>query len=88
MLGSLLAGPEPATVRVAQATDTVQVVLADIVQMKSIEKKFWSRFDGFLEFGFSFARANSATNYTLAIQIDYRATDWVFGCALDSRLQT
>ena len=88
LLGSLLAGPEPGTVRVAQATDTVQVVLAEIVQMRTIDKQFWSRFDGFLEFGFSFAKANSATNYTLATQIDYRATDWLISFALDSRLQT
>ena len=88
LLGSLLAGPEPGTVRVAQASDTVQVVIAAIVQMRTIDKQFWSRFDGFLEFGFSFAKANSATNYSLATQIDYRATDWLISFALDSRLQT
>ncbi len=88
LLGSVLAGPEPGTVLVAQASDTVQVVLAEIVQMRSIDATFWSRFEGFVELGFSFAKANKATNYSLVAQIDYRATDWLIGYKLDSRLQS
>lgn len=88
LLGSVLAGPEPGTVLIAQPSDTVQVALASIVQMRSIDRTFWSRFDGFVELGFGFQKANSATNYSLVAQVDYRATDWLIAYKLDSRFQS
>jgi putative salt-induced outer membrane protein YdiY len=85
--GRLAPGPEPGTAYVMTAADTVVIPLADFVEMVSVEGKFWSRFDGFLEFGFSFAKANSATNYNLAMTIDYRAPKWILGFDANSRLQ-
>lgn len=87
LFGSLLPGPEPGTVRVATATDTVQVALRDIVEMSSVNRTVWSRFDGFLEFGFNYAKANNASNLNFATNVTYRAPKWILGLNLDSRFQ-
>lgn len=88
VLGSLEPGSAPGMVRIISEVETREVSLSSIVQMTSIDKGFWSRFDGFLEFGFSFAKANSVTNYTLATRVDYRGTKWASAFAFDSRLNS
>ena len=86
--GSLEPGEEPGTVRIVGAAGTREIPLARIVQMVSIDESFWSKWDGFLEFGFSFAKANSVTNYTLGAQAVYRGPQWAGSLALDSRLNS
>ena len=86
--GSLEPGEEPGTVRIVSASGTQEIPLARIVQMVSIDESFWSKWDGFLEFGFSFAKANSVTNYTLGAQAVYRGPKWAGSLALDSRLNS
>ena len=88
VLGSIEPGSDPGSVRIVGDDGTREVPLASVVQMTSIENGFWSRFDGFLEFGFSFAKANSVTNYTLGTRVDYRGTKWASGFAFDSRLNS
>lgn len=86
VFGSLEPGSEPGTVRIRFASgEALEVPLARIVTLTSIDETFWSRLDGFLEFGFSFAKANSVTNYTLAAQVSYRGEKWASGFKLDSR---
>ena len=87
LFGSILPGAEAGTVRVVTVSDTVDVALADIVAMTNVNKTLWSRFDGYLELGFNYAKANNATNFTFATEIDYRAPKWIFGFSLDSRFQ-
>jgi len=86
--GSLAPGEEPGLVRIVSADGTREVPLASIVQLTSLNASFWSKWDGFLEFGFSFAKANSVTNYTLGAKADYRGERWAAGLALDSRLNS
>jgi hypothetical protein len=86
--GTLEPGTEPGTIRIVGDTDTRQVPLASIVEMTSISASFWSKLDGFLEFGFSFAKANNVTNYTLATKVDYRGTKWASTFTFDSRLNS
>jgi len=88
LFGTLEPGSEPGTVRIVGDAGSREVPLASIVQMTSIESGFWSRLDGFLEFGFSFAKANNVTNYTLASQVNYRGTKWASGLSFDSRLNS
>ena len=86
--GTLEPGEEPGTVRIVGATGTQEVPLVRIVQMVSLDDSFWSKWDGFLEFGFSFAKANSVTNYTLGAQFVYRTENWASSLTLDSRLNS
>ncbi len=86
--GRLAPGSEPGMVRIVDAAGAREVPLASIVKLTSIDDTFWSRWDGFLEFGFSFAKANSVTNYTLGARADYRGEKWAGGLTLDSRLNS
>lgn len=87
LFGSILPGTEPRTVRIVTAGDTVDVAIAEITQMTNVSRTLWSRFDGFVEFGFNYARANNATNLNFATRIDYLAPKWRLGLSLDSRFQ-
>lgn len=87
LFGSISAGPDSGRVRIATATDTVEVGIAEIVRMTSVNRTVWSRLDGFVELGFNFARANNATNLNFATRLDYRAPGWFVSLALDSRFQ-
>lgn len=87
LFGSLLPGTEAGYVRVATVGDTVDVAIADIVKMTNVNKTLWSRFDGYVELGFNYAKANNATNFNFATVIDYRAPKWLFGLGFDSRFQ-
>jgi hypothetical protein len=86
--GTLEPGEEPGTVRIVGAAGTLEIPLVRIVQMVSLDDSFWSKWDGFLEFGFSFAKANSVTNYTLGAQFVYRGENWASTLTLDSRLNS
>ena len=87
LFGSILPGAESGTVRIATGSDTVDVVIAEIVKMTNVNKTLWSRFDGYLELGFNYAKANNATNLNFATRVDYRAPKWIFGLGFDSRFQ-
>jgi hypothetical protein len=87
IFGSILPGTESGTVRIVTISDTVDVAIADIVKMTNVNKTLWSRFDGYLELGFNYAKANNSTNFNFATKIDYRAPKWLFGVSLDSRFQ-
>ncbi len=86
LFGSILPG-ESGTVRIATLSDTVDVAISEIVKMTNVNKTLWSRFDGYLELGFNYAKANNATNLNFATRIDYRAPKWIFGLGFDSRFQ-
>lgn len=87
LFGSILPGTESGTVRIATLSDTVDVAISEIVKMTNVSKTLWSRFDGYLELGFNYAKANNATNLNFATRIDYRAPKWIFGLGFDSRFQ-
>ncbi|MEJ2483331.1 MAG: DUF481 domain-containing protein [Gemmatimonadota bacterium] len=85
IFGTLAPGSEPGMVRVVTADGAWDVPLVRIVTLTNLKKSFWSKWDGFLEFGFSYAKANNVTNYTLGARADYRGERWAGGLTLDSR---
>jgi len=86
--GTLAPGSEPGTVRIVTADGEREVPLVSIVALTNLKSSFWSKWDGFLEFGFSFAKANNVTNYTLGARADYRGERWAGSLSLDSRLNS
>ncbi|MCL7965821.1 MAG: DUF481 domain-containing protein [marine benthic group bacterium] len=86
--GRLAPGSEPGMVRIVTAEGAWEVPLRRIVTLTNLKTSFWSKWDGFLEFGFSFAKANNVTNYTLGARADYRGEHWAGALSLDSRLNS
>jgi putative salt-induced outer membrane protein YdiY len=71
--GSLTPDPNTkATVRVAGTS----VPLAQVSAVQPFERKFWSRFDSGLDFGYSMTRTNSATQLSLGSNLSYRDANY------------
>ena len=83
--GRLAPGSEPGMVRIVTTDGASEVPLERIVTLTNLKSSFWSKWDGFLEFGFSYAKANNVTNYTLGARADYRGERWAGSLTLDSR---
>lgn len=49
------------------------VALAEVVRLLPLEASFWQRVDGHVDLGFSFAKADLETRYTLNADADYRS---------------
>jgi len=60
-----------------------------VVGITPLEKRLWDRFKGSFSFGYSYAKANSSTQYTLNADINYRTKKFnrklTFESFLDSR---
>jgi len=62
---------------VSTAKGAVQIAgttlqIADVSAVQPVERKFWSRFDSGLDFGYSMTRTNSAKQLTLGANLSYR----------------
>ena len=62
---------------VSTAKGAVQVAgttlqIADVAAVQPVERRFWSRFDSGLDFGYSMTRTNSAKQLTLGANLSYR----------------
>jgi hypothetical protein len=71
--GSLVLDPK--TKGAVQIAGT-SVPLADVSAIQPIERKFWSRFDSGLDFGYSMTRTNNATQLSLGSNLSYRDEDY------------
>jgi putative salt-induced outer membrane protein YdiY len=87
VLGSFLPSTDPGHVRVVTARDTLRLPISEIVEMTGVKNAFWSRFGGFVELGFQYAKANNAVAFNFAARADYRSDKWASALHLDSRLQ-
>lgn len=75
LVGSLAPGPEDFTMQILGTDAAAVVSMVEVVSIIGIEDRVWSRFDGFLEFGFSFFQATTAISYSLQAEVEYRAYD-------------
>jgi hypothetical protein len=71
--GSLAMGPTGQVTLVGSGGATHLLVLTDIVRLTPIESSFWSRIDGNMDFGFSFAQADLETHWTFNSSATYRS---------------
>ena len=67
--GSLTPGPDKKMLVLIAGTS---VPLAEVSTVQPFERKFWSRFDSGLDFGYSMTRANSAKQLSLGANLSYR----------------
>ena len=64
----------PGRVRVAPPGGVaVELTLVEVVHMMPLEARFWQKLDGNVDLGFSFAKANLETRWTLNSEVDYRS---------------
>ncbi len=84
--GSLtLSAPGQVGVALSAGAPTI-LALSDIVRLAPIGQRVWTRIDGSLDAGFSFAQANLETHYTLNGSATYRSPRYQFGASLASQL--
>jgi len=70
--GSLAASDSSGMLTIVSSTDSVDVELVDVVTILPMERSFSDRFDGSVNFGFSYSRANKSVQYNLSADATYR----------------
>jgi hypothetical protein len=86
--GALLAAP-PGQLVVAQPFGSpVSLAMVDVIRMAPVGASLWSRMDGSVDAGFSFAQANLETHYTLNGSATYRGIKNQLGATVASQLTT
>ena len=84
--GPLLAAPS-GQLSVAQAVGPpLSLPMADVIRLVPMGASVWSRVEGSVDAGFSFAQANLETHYTLNGSAVYRGPRYQFGSTLASQL--
>jgi hypothetical protein len=86
--GSLAAAPPGQLTLVSSAAAPITLAMADVIRIAPIGARVWSRIDGALDAGFSFAQANLETHYTLNGTATYRSPRYQLTGTLASQLTT
>jgi hypothetical protein len=77
----------PRRIRVTPAAaPAVELSLDDVVRITPFDLTFWQRIDGHVDLGFSFAKADLETSWTLNTDAEYRGHRWVVGANMASQL--
>ncbi len=63
--GSLAPAAEPQTMEIIGESSRNTLNQTSVVRLTQLEAGFWARLEGYVDLGFSFARANRATEWTL-----------------------
>lgn len=71
--GSLGPPKEHGHLSIVSDSGTVEVDLADVVEITPIAHGFWKRLDGSVNFGLSYTQANNALQYNLNADATYRS---------------
>ncbi len=69
--GSLKAGA-PGSIVVVGTSGLTTLTLLDVVRISPLGRSFWSRLDGGIDLGFSYAQASDQTQWTLNANAQYR----------------
>jgi Protein of unknown function, DUF481 len=86
--GSLAASQAGQLEIVQSAGPRATVPLTEVIRLAPIGASLWSRMDGSVDAGFSWAQANLETHYTLNGAVSYRGPKYQFGGSLASQLTT
>jgi len=86
--GSLLASPPGRMVLGSGGGTLMTLALDDVIRLAPIGSRLWSRIDGSIDAGFSFAQANLETHWTLNSNATYRSPQYQLAAMLASHLTT
>jgi len=82
-----LAATQPRGVRVELSPGSgIELQFDDIVRITPIEASIWQRMDGHIDLGFSFAKADLETRYTLNADAEYKSKRYVGDVVLASQI--
>jgi hypothetical protein len=80
-------GARPLRIEVAgEAGNNVAVGQAGVVGIDQTSENFWRRFNGAINSGFTYAKANQTTQYTLGANTQYIRETWTSGANFTSTL--
>ena len=85
-LGALAASPPGWMVVSLAGGGTTTVALADVIRLAPIGSRIWSRIDGSVDAGFSFAQANLETHWTLNGTATYRSPRYLLNATVASQI--
>ncbi len=63
---------------------TFETKIENIVQLKAIDTKFWSRFKGYIDLGFNLTKANNFNQFSVGSGLTYESEIWNFRVAYSS----
>lgn len=76
-------------VRIEVEEETGQTVAVDqrqVVDMTQTSDRFWHRFNGEINSGLTYSKANQSTQYTLSSSVQYPRQEWATGAQFSSTL--
>jgi hypothetical protein len=80
---------KPLQIQVAEAPESrVLIDGSQVVQMSETSEKFLQRFNGDINLGLIYSKANQSTQYTLGSLVDYPRKDWAARASFDSTLSS
>jgi len=65
---------------------TFETNIKNIIQLKAIDTKFWSRFSGNIDLGFNLTKSNNFNQFSLGSGIKYDSEIWNFSASYSSLL--
>ena len=68
--------PGSDSVKLSEAGQEIFYPLKDVVYLKGIKSKFWSRMDAAIDVGLNFAKANNLSQYNMNARVAYTANKW------------
>ena len=80
-------GGRPSKIEIAEeAGNSVSVGQTEVVGINQTSEQFWHRFNGAINSGFTYAKANQTTQYTLGANTQYIRESWSSGAIFTSTL--
>ena len=76
----------PGVVEITTDVMSFETKIENIVQLKAIDTKFWSRFSGAIDFGFNLTKSNNFNQLSLGSKIKYESEIWNFSASYSSLL--
>jgi len=74
----------PEIVEIVTESMTFETKIENIVQLKAIDTKFWSRFTGNIDLGFNLTKSNNFNQLSLGSGIKYESEIWNFSASYSS----
>jgi putative salt-induced outer membrane protein YdiY len=87
VVGSLAPGEENQVLDVVSIGDKASIGYLRVVEIEPLEESFWQRLKGSVDFGFSFAEANTATQWSLNAEAKYLTRKYLATTNFSSLLQ-
>ncbi len=74
----------PGVVEIVTESMTFETKIENVVQLKAIDTKFWSRFTGNIDLGFNLTKSNNFNQLSLGSGIKYESEIWNFSASYSS----